>query len=122
VENLITTQLFHDDSANSTTLLVPCRSVSVVKNELKLGKLVAKYEATKTAIEDLGDSWTQSLRRKKKVKRRTVKVSAKGNEHATKRWGAGTSRQDEMEYKMWLLDDLQDRIRDEQGRAKTEVR
>lgn len=122
VEIFVTLQSFHTVVASSETLLASYRNVSVVKNELKLSKLVAKYQETKTAIEDLGDSWTQTLRRKKKVKRKTVKVRAKGDENATKRWGAGTSWQDEMEYKMWVLDDVQDKIRDEQGRAQSEVR
>jgi hypothetical protein len=37
------------------------------------------------------------------------------------RWGEGKSKHDIMEYKMWLLDDLQDKIRAEQHEAKTQA-
>ena len=99
-----------------------CSSVNVVKNELRLGKLVSKYQATKQQLEDLTDAWTQSLRRKKKVVRKLVKINTKGDPSAAERWGAGKQKVDEMNYKMWLLDDLQSKIEAEQKRANCEVR
>jgi hypothetical protein len=59
----------------------------VVKNEIKIGKLAAQYDKTREEIEDLMDSWTQSLRRKKKVKRKDVKVNTKGDATAIERCG-----------------------------------
>ena len=50
------------------------RAVAVVKNEIKVGTLTNKYNQTKEQLEDLIDSWTQNLRRKKKTTRKTVKV------------------------------------------------
>jgi hypothetical protein len=99
-----------------------CRNVAVVKNELRLNKLKEKYKQTKEDIDDLGDAWRQSLRRKLKVKRKIVKVNTKGDEAAQKRWGPGVSRVDEMEYKLWLLNDIQDKLSAEQTRAQKEVR
>jgi hypothetical protein len=61
-----------------------CRHVAVVKNEIKIGKVKARYDATREALQDLLDKWTQSLRRKKKVKRKQVRVSTKGDEAAAK--------------------------------------
>jgi hypothetical protein len=98
-----------------------CRHISVVKNELRLNTLKTKYDKTKEDIEDLTDAWRQSLRRKKKVKRKLVKVNARGDGSAQKRWGPGVSHVDELEYKIWLLGDLQDKLLEEQARAKVEV-
>ena len=94
----------------------------MVKNEMRLSKLTGKYAQTKGELEDLSDAWLQSLRRKKKVKRKTVKVNTKGDEAAEQKWGPGKVKVDEMDYKMWLLGDLQDKIRAERARAVREVR
>lgn len=45
----------------------------MVKNELKLGGLVAAYEKKKQAVEDLTDRWISALRRKATIKRKQVR-------------------------------------------------
>ena len=61
--------------------------MAVVKNEITVGNLTNKYNQTKGQLEDLIDSWTQNLRRKKKTTRKTVKVRT----HAQECCGAGQS-------------------------------
>jgi hypothetical protein len=103
-----------------TPALHACRCVSVVKHELKLGALVAKYEKVKLQVEDLTDAWTSSLRRKTKVQRKTVVVRPKSAAERAQ-WGDEKTSVDKMEYKLWLLEDLQRQILEEQQQAKDMV-
>ena len=51
-----------------------------------------------------------------------MQVKTKGDESALKKWGEGKPKVDVMEYKMWLLDDLQEKRKQAQKVAKKEVR
>jgi hypothetical protein len=59
-------------AAQHMALPLPCRNVSVIKNESKLSALVDTYKQKQSALEDLADSWITSLRRKKAPKRKQV--------------------------------------------------
>ena len=56
-----------------------------MKNEIKVGRLKAKYDRTFEQVEDMVDSWTQTLRRKKKVTRPKMSINVKNDESAEKR-------------------------------------
>jgi hypothetical protein len=47
--------------------------VTVLKNEMHVGRLKARYERAREAVEDLTDAWISSLRRKKKIQRKQAR-------------------------------------------------
>jgi hypothetical protein len=101
---------------------VACRVVRVVKQELRLTRLVQRYKKAKLDLEDLTDKWISYLRRKKTVSRRqiTVKPDPKDPAHV-KRWGKGRTKADEMDVRVWQLQDAKAKLNAEQSRARDEV-
>lgn len=95
----------------------------MVKNESKVSGVVDDYKKKREALEDLADSWISSLKKDKQPKRKQVTVKAKkGDERAVKRWGAGKSKQDVMEYKLWELEEAYRDAKEEGRRAEGMVR
>lgn len=90
-----------------------------MKNEAKVGAKAAKYIQKRDALEDFADQWITTLRKEKHPKRKTVKVG-KGKNVLSK-WGKGTQKVDEMEYKMWELEDLYRDANEEANKAKNLV-
>ena len=100
-----------------------CRHVEVVKNESQVSGKVDAYKKKRGALEDLADSWLSSLKKDKQPKRKQVTVNAKkGDERKVARWGEGKSKQDQMEYKIWELEESYCEAKEEGRRAEGMVR
>lgn len=97
------------------------QKVTVVKNELKLGGLYGAYATKKQAVEELTDKWISALRRKATIKRKKVKVKPNKKDKARcDKWGVDKTTADEMEYKLWDMQDALDKVRAEQRRVQHE--
>ena len=99
-----------------------CRAICVVKDEPVVGALMDEYKQAASRLTDLIDTWLERSAAGKPPKRRTVKVRAEAGTSTAERWGAGTSKQDEMEYLLWVANDLKGKVLEAQAQALRQVR
>ena len=88
----------------------------MIKNEGDMGGLKGVYDTTLLRIDEICDVWELRLDAGVEPKRPRIKINASAGSSEAAKWGEGKSRQDEMEYRLWLMDDLLGKLQD--GRAE----
>ena len=87
-----------------------------------MGGLKGVYDSNLLRIDEMCDVWELRLDAGVEPKRPRIKVKAQAGSSEAAKWGEGKSRQDEMEYRLWQMDDLLGKLQDGRAEALQRVR